>query len=291
MRLIGNVSQKMNRPLQFTILICGGLVYSFFTFQALMWAVWGAPTHPIQYIALFSALGLLLSAFVCLASPDIGRWIAIVCTLGIGVYYVPATKSLVPSASLIISPVAYLLIAGYFVLLSFCLFYPRRVVIAIPVLILTLITALGFSAHTFYSRMSDGEYRRPAMAYFKWTPSEEKIHIKDTRDQNWLTEEMLESLSAKGVGGSLDWQGSQNSNDDRPKMIIISSGPIPENKDLHYPKGDSIIYIFDGSTWSSIPADPEVYPSFATLERDGMIRRRTSSGGIQGTSAFRWKSQ
>jgi len=289
--LILSVSPKMNRALPFLVLLGGGLVYSFFTFQSLMWAVWGAPTHPIQYVALFSALGLLLSAFVTLASAEVGRWMAIACSLGIGAYYIPATQSLIPSASLIVSPIAYLLIVGYFALLAFCLFYPRRLPFSIAVLVLTVLVALGFSAHTFASRLSDGEYRRPGMAYFKWTPSAAELHIKDERDQNWLTDEMLAILSSRGVQGSLDWQGSQGAKEKRPKMIVIASGPIPENKDLHYPKGDYVIYIFDGSSWSSVPSDPEVYPSFATLETDGMIRQRTSSGGIQGTSAFRWKSQ
>jgi len=200
-----------------------------------MWAVWGAPTHPIQYIALFSAVGLLLSALVALAFPETGRWMSILCTLGVGIYYIPAMQSLVPSATLIISPIAYLLIGGYFVLLAFCLFYPRRLVISIPVLALSLLTAVGFSAHTLVERISDGEFRRPAMAYFKWSPSDAELHIPDSRDQGWLSETMLATLSSKGIRGSLDWQASRGRRENRPKMIVISSGPIQEDKDLYYP--------------------------------------------------------
>jgi hypothetical protein len=278
----------MTRSIQFVVLLFGGVIYGFFTLQALMWAAWGAPTHPIQYIALFSALGFMLSAFVVLASPKIGRWISIASILGIGVYYIPATQSLVPSATLIISPFAFLLIGGYFALLAFCLFYPIQIPLSIPLIVLCLLAAIGFSAHIFIQRTIDGEFRRPAIAYFKWTPSEAPLSIVDVRDEEWLTEAALASLSAEGMRGSLEWQGSQGSKENRPKMIVISSRPIPEHKDLHYPKGDFVIYVFDGSHWMSIPKDADFYPAFATLDTDGMLRQETSSGGIQGTSAFRW---
>lgn len=279
----------MKNPPQSIVFLVRGLIYGFFTFKALMWAVWGAPTHPIQYIALFSALGLLLSAFVSLASAERGRGLAIASILGVGMYYIPATQSLVPSATLRISPTAYLLILGYFVLLGFSLFYPKRLRLSIPVIVVSLLVAIGFSTHTFVERKLDGEFRRPSTAYFKWTPSSTPVTFADSRDQAWFSESMLASLSAEGISGSLDWQGSQGSREGRPKMIVISSGPIPENKNLHYPKGDFAIYIFDGTNWRSIPSEPQVYPSFATLETDGMLRQKTSSGGIQGTLAFRWK--
>lgn len=214
---------------------------------------------------------------------------SIICTLGVGIYYIPATQSLVPSATLIISPVAYVLIGGYFALLAFCLFYPKRLVFSIPVLALSLLIAAGFSAQTLFDRISDGEFRRPAMAYFKWIPpSDSELHISDSRDKGWLSENMLSTLSSKGFRGSLDWQGSQGGRANQPKMIVISSGPIQEDKNLQYPKGDYVIYVFNGTDWITIPDDAEFYPSFATLETDGMIRQKTSSGGIQGTSAFRW---
>jgi hypothetical protein len=279
----------MKRPLHFIVLLVGGLIYGFFTFQALMWAVWGAPTHPVQYIALLSSLVLLLSAFVSLASPEVARKLAVACVLGVGVYYIPATQSLVPSATLRISPMAYLLIGGYFALLSFALFYPKRFQLSIPVIVVCLLVAIGFSAHTLVQRKLDGEFRRPSIAYFKWTPSDAPLSIPNPRDREWLSERMLASLSEHGLRGSLDWQGSQGARDAQPKMIVISSGPIPESKDLHYPKGDFVIYVYNGSDWNSIPAEPQVYPSFATLETDGMLRQKTSSGGIQGSSAFRWK--
>jgi hypothetical protein len=282
------LSHSMNRHLQFLVLLTAGLIYGSFAFRTLMWAVWGAPTHPIQYIALFSTLGLSVSAFIAVASPKTGRWLSIVCTLGVGIYYIPAAQTLVPSTTSTNSPIAFLLIGGFFLLLAFCLFYPTQMVISIPVMALCLLIAAGFWANTLRERISDGEFRRPALAYFKWTPSNADLHIINSRDQEWLPEGILSFLSSQGTKGSLRWQGSQGRGDNSPKMIIISSGPIPQNKDLHYPKGDYVVYVFNGTDWTTIPHDAEFYPSFATLETDGMIYQRTSSGGRWGTSAFLW---
>ncbi len=279
---------SMNRGHQFVVLFVGGLLYSFIVYRALMWAVWGAPTHPIQYVALGSALGLMLSAFVALAYPNAGRWLSIFCTLGIGTYCIPATQSLVPSATQIIFPIAFLLIGGYFALLAFCLFFPRRKIFSIPIMAGALLVGVGFGAQTLLHRITDGEFRRPAIAYFEWTPSDADLHVTGSEYRKWLTDDMLSTLSSQGFEGSLRWRGSQGSSKSRPRMLVLAKGPIPENKRLYYPKGDYVIYVFTTTGWTMIPDDAELYSSFATLETDGMIYQTTSGGGRQGTSAFRW---
>lgn len=254
-----------------------------------MWGVWGAPTHPILYIALLSSITLLLSAFVALAFPEAGRWISVVSILGIGVYYIPASQSLVPSEVLIVSPVAYLLIGGYFALLAFVLFHPKRFSFSGPVFVLSLMLAIGLSTHKLIRLNMDGEYRRPVIGYFNWTLTDAPLEITNSWGQEWFSQDMLALLSAKGIQGSLDLRGVQGSKGDRPKMLVIASGPIHETKELHFPKDDFVIYIFDGTNWTSIPEEPAVYPSFATLETDGMLWQKTSIGGLRGSSAFLWK--
>ncbi len=78
------------------------------TFRAMMWAVWGVPTHWVQSVSLVGSILLLVAAYVSARSLRIGRWLAAVALLAISSYYIPALPSLLPRAGVIIHWWVYL---------------------------------------------------------------------------------------------------------------------------------------------------------------------------------------
>jgi hypothetical protein len=278
----------MQRATSFVVFLLGGLGLGFFTFQLLMWAVWGAPTHPVQYIALLSSILLIVSAFVCLFTSVAGRVLATCSLLGIGTLYIPASASLVPAATIIVSPIAYLLLFGYFALLAFALFFPRRWRWSIPLFACCLLTSGAFAATTYFHRLQQGEIHWPSFVYFEWTPTADPLHVEHDTD-GWITPETTNVLSEHGVTGILRWSGSQGYPAESRRVIIICRSRIPTPKDLPYPKQGTIIYVFDGTAWKTVPDQPNVYAAHATLQTDGMLEQVTPGGGAQGTAAFTWR--
>jgi hypothetical protein len=74
----------------FTIYLVTALATGVQVHWLLMWAIWGAPTHPVQFISLGGSFVLLLASFVALFRPRAAAVIAIVGSLAIFTYYVPA---------------------------------------------------------------------------------------------------------------------------------------------------------------------------------------------------------
>jgi len=254
----------------------------------MMWAVWGAPTHPIQFIALYSSMLLPVAGLVCVFAPVAGRRIATVSILGIGILYIPASASLVPSANAIVSPVSYFLVFVYFALLAFALFYPRRWRWSIATFAVCFLTGVTFAATTYFHRVQEGEVQFPAMAYYEWVQSKDTLNV-ERDDFGWITPEAFKSLTEHGVTGILRWNGSSGDSSIERKIVVICSSRIPEPKKLPHPKSGTIIYIFDGTAWKTIPDHADVYPTFATLQTDGELEQVLPSGGTQGGSAFSWR--
>ena len=50
--------------LSFVIYLVAGLTAGWQVFQLIMWAIWGAPTSPIQFIGLIGSWGLDLAAIL-----------------------------------------------------------------------------------------------------------------------------------------------------------------------------------------------------------------------------------
>ena len=254
----------------------------------LMWSIWGAPTCPLGYVGLLSSLLLLIFAFVCLFNPVIGRKLATASILGIGTVYIPASASLVPSPNTIISSIAYVLVPGYFALLAFALLFPRRWRWSISLLVSCLLASAAFAATTYLYRSRHGELRFPFLVEFEWTPTPEPLHVDYDRDR-WITPEIQTLLSDRGITGSLRWHGSQGNSAESRKVIVICRSRIPSPKDLPYPKSGTIIYLFDGTVWKTIPEQASVYTAHATLRLDGMIEQVNPSGGAEAAAAFRWQ--
>src|SRR4051794_23319302 len=102
----------MQRAISFLVFFLGGSAIGLFTLRLLMWAVWGAPTHPVEYVALFSSVFLLVAAFVCLFAPVAGRILATASIVGIGTLFIPASASLVPVSKTVILSIPCLAILG-----------------------------------------------------------------------------------------------------------------------------------------------------------------------------------
>lgn len=247
--------------------------------------VWGAPSYPEQYIALVSSVLLLASAFVCLFTPVAGRILAILSVLGAGTLYIPASASLVPAASTLISPVAFLLLFGYFVLLGFALFFPTRWRWSTPILVCCLLTSSAFAAVTYFRRSEQGNIDWPSIASFQWTYTPDPLQVQFAPD-GWISSETEQALSENGIKGVLKWSGGTGYLSERRRVVVVCRSRITVPKELFYPKQGTVIYIFDGTAWRSIPKQPDVYPAHATLEPDGMLEQDCPTGGRQGTSAF-----
>jgi hypothetical protein len=259
----------------------------FFAWMMLAASVWGAPTYPVQYIALISSILLVVSAFVCLFTPVIGRNLATLSILGVGTLYIPASASLVPAAHTLTSPVAYLLLLGYFALLSFALFFPTRWRWSTPLLVCCFLTSGAFAAATYFHRSEQGDIDWPSVVYFRWTYTPQPLQIEFVPN-GWITSETMKALSQNGVTGVLNWSGATGSLWEDRRVVVVCRSRITVPKELFYPKQGTVIYIFDGTTWRSIPKQPNVYPAHATLTPDGMLEQDCPTGGRQGAPAFSW---
>ena len=59
--------------------------------QQILMGVWGKPSNPIEHLAFYGSLLLLLSGYVALFSPHRAAWAAIVSMVPLWVFYLPAT--------------------------------------------------------------------------------------------------------------------------------------------------------------------------------------------------------
>jgi hypothetical protein len=100
----------------FWLFLITGVSTGILTFQSIMMAIWGAPTHWIQYVSLLGSLLLVIAAYLCAFTLRVGRWFAAVALVAVATYYVPAVSSLLPHPNIIIRWWVYLPLA--FLLLS-----------------------------------------------------------------------------------------------------------------------------------------------------------------------------
>jgi hypothetical protein len=254
----------------------------------LLGAVWGAPTHPVHYVGLLSSLLLLVSAFVCLFKPVTGRILAAVSILGIGIFFIPSSASLVPSPNTIIPPIAYILLVGYFALLAFGLFFPRPWRWSILLFVGCLFASAAFAATTYFHRVDEGKLQFPPLVSFRWIPTADPLDVKYDPD-HWITPEARQLLADHGITGTLSWSGTQGHSDQSRRLIVICSSRIPSPKKLYHPRKGTIFYIFDGATWKTVPEQASVYSAYATLQPDGTLEQVLPDGGAQGSRAFPWQ--
>jgi hypothetical protein len=278
------------RALQCFVYLSTGLVLGYFSWMSMMWGIWGAPVHIVHYLAVVGALALLGGAFICLVNAGRGRIVAIGSLLLMGTFWGPATASLVPQHSILVSPVAFFLVSLYLGAIAFSLFYPTRWRWSFPALFVVLLSAIGIVAATAIHRVRTGEFSRPSIAYFRWHPSNQGS-IEIVRDSDgWIDTEVKTLLEQGGIHGQLAWTGASGERDASHRLIIIAAAPPPQRHELPYPRDGVIVYIFDGSRWRSLPQGTATYPAAAILEPQGSntMLWQESGGGRRGTTAFTW---
>jgi hypothetical protein len=285
------MQENMTKRVTFSVaLLSASLFLGFFTLQSIMWAVWGAPVHLLQYVALLGCLGLLLSGILWAVAEKVGRVVAVISLIAIGTIYVPASISLVPAHNIIISPLAWALIITYFLTLALVLLLPPRRFWDIALFSASVVTSFGFAGVTYYSRWKDGEFCRPSFAYYRMNRNGTSLFFEGSGSE-WLSSEVLKQVKDSGIQGSLNWTGSTGDSSNNFKVIVICAGKPASVKKLFYPQQGTIVYYFDGSAWRTIPEQPKTYESFATLDTEGnqsVLHQKLATGGVQGTQAFSW---
>lgn len=277
------------RPIQCVVYLLTALVLGYFTFMSMMRGVWGAPVHPAHYFALLGALGLIASALVTLAMPPGGRTLAAVSLAALGTLWIPSVVSLVPQHGVIPSPIAFLLVALYFAVVGFTLFYPVRWKWSVPALVLVLGVAVILAAVTSIRRIQCGEYSRPSFAFFRWSRSGNDLTVE--RDHaGWIDSKVRTLLHRSGIHGALEWTGSSGQRSAPHRVILLAERQPVAPYQLRYPRLGTVIYAFDGSQWHMIPSDAATYSSYATIQPEGSITMlwQDVGGGRQGSTAFVW---
>jgi hypothetical protein len=95
-------------------------------FYLMMWAIWGAPTSPLQYVSLIGSVVLLLSAVAAFFNRRLAAAIAIVGSVMVWSFYAPA------------------LVFDFTRLLGLLLHAPKEVLSTmIPILLLAVCTFYG----------------------------------------------------------------------------------------------------------------------------------------------------
>ena len=222
------------------------------TFRSLMAGVWGVPSNAAQYIALCSALGLILSGLISIPYPRIGRVTAIVCTIGIGSLYIPATASLVPTSDSSVSPFGIVVTASYLAILAFCLLFPQRLKYAKTALVITATIVVGIVSTTLYQRISQGEFSRPAILFFKSVPSAE-IRVSWPSDDSDIAKNIERALAQLGVTVNCTFMCSTGDYKRRSQLILIYSDSFYDDVELHFLKSSFGVYYFNGKNWLSFP--------------------------------------
>ena len=117
------------------------------TFRAMTWAVWGAPTSPLQFIALVGSALLFVAANVALFRVRAGATLALIGALGCWTMYV-------------------------FVIGHLVIDLPRSALQAIPsaLLVLATVHAVGASALTWFGA-------GPAWAFTPATPMQRRLTV------------------------------------------------------------------------------------------------------------------
>jgi hypothetical protein len=77
--------------LPFGIYFIAGTITGFHVYTLLSLAVYGAPFNPLEFVALFGSLGLMIAAYVSLFKPEAAARIALIAALATWCFYGPAT--------------------------------------------------------------------------------------------------------------------------------------------------------------------------------------------------------
>ena len=95
--------------LSLAIYLIAGLTAGWQVFQLIMWAVWGAPTSPIQFIGLIASWALDLAGIFSFKLKKVSLIMAALGLFGLWSFYVPAIyATLHPAADVLWEPTVFI---------------------------------------------------------------------------------------------------------------------------------------------------------------------------------------
>lgn len=275
--------------------LLAGLAATYFCWLNLMMAVWGAPTHWTQYVAVLSGLVLTGGAMTLLVTKDKGQVTCVAGTAGLAFMMVPMSMAVIPAEHIRVNPVAYVFLAIYVALAAAVVNFPERLRFrwAGAVMTLVVLTMVGAAGVMTIDRWLNGEFNRPVIIGFTAERSTAPLDLPANAGPNLPVDlfpaTLREEISRTGVGGRLKWSGMIGLNTYETRMVIIVTGPIPLSQQLAYPKQGTIVYVWNGDRWSTIPRETLCHAASAYLLPNGMVSKSTATGGTQRFGMFHWK--
>ena len=93
----------------FVIYLIAGLTTGWQVFQLIMWAIWGAPTSPIQFVVLVGSWGLNLPGILAFKRKKASLIMAVFGLLGLWSFYVPVIyQTLHPAHDVLWEPTVFI---------------------------------------------------------------------------------------------------------------------------------------------------------------------------------------
>ena len=252
---------------------------------------YGISLHPLLFVALLGAFAVAAGGMVSLAQPSRGRLIAACGLAGLLTNWFPWLISIVPEHNIIPSPLAYVPIVAYPVVVAFAAFYPAQSLAGICALLAICgAGALTFTI-TYRQRIRMGEYDRPSIACFRWdpTPSDTLVIARDPL--GCIDDRARATLLSANLHGSLYWCGGSTLETSQRVLVVAQARP-PEHSQVFYPRHGLVVYAFDGHDWSKIPRDVETYALYSTFQPSGadtMICSDEFSGSRTCTACLQWR--
>jgi hypothetical protein len=283
---------KHAAEIQCIVYAVAATLFGFLIFGQMSLIVWGVPIHPLLIVGLVSSIILLVGGIRSASRPDLGRRIAIIGIAGLGGVCVPWLIGLVPRHNVINSAISYAVVVGYFVLVAFCLLFPRRFKLSIPILVLLCGIATAAVVTTYQKYASMGEYDRPRIDCFRWYAEPKDDLIIAEHSEEFVNDELKVFLRKMGIHGTIKWRASSDAG--RSRMIVLMQKKSPPDTKLFYPKGALIVYAYDGSKWRKFPPETATYSLFSTFEDTGeqtMLCHSEINGAKQCSAGFDWNGR
>jgi hypothetical protein len=270
-------------------LVSAGALFLFMAWSLAL-VLYGVVPHPLLLCAFFAAVAFVVAAVVSFSSPGRGRVIALLACAASFPLWIVWIIGVVPAHDVIfLLPIPHLLVVAYLLVLGFVLFWPYPFRLSIALIVLVCCTGVVVGWRTYTDRVASGEYDRPGVACFRWTPdaSREAVVLRDPL--NWINERVRVALSAAKISGTLQSSGAWGDQSSPSRMIVLLKDRPASGTRLYCPRhGIIVIYAFDGKNWIKAPADAPTYPSFFTIEEsDGRIMLyENTAGGKAGTQVL-----
>lgn len=271
-----------------------GLIAGLLNWLSLSMAIWGAPTHRVQYIGLLGALGLISAALISVFRPTFGRKVAIGSLALMATFWIPAIASVAPLRNTLWSFTYHLKVSAqfipFFAASALALFYPSRTKWSWAAFLGLLLLAAGVLGAETYNLAVAGEYARPGIYFFHWVPGSTPLTSEDTDPRYKIDAESLRLLTEAGVKGKLKWTGASAFPEQKRKLIFLVASQIGSTYEAHFPRAETSLHIFDGKKWMKVPGSNDDYPLSVRLRPDGRwtMLEEPLKHGTQGYSAYGW---